>query len=316
VGSKSKTETPLRLLAALLEQRTWSQAELARRVEVHPQTVRQCMQELMDAGVPLERDDDHPHVYWSVPQSWLPEGVHLPRVHFVDLLRRLARGAAPAERDPLLKHLVDAAPSLGEMVARIQEAHVPSDVPLSSALLATLEDAWESHAVILSYRKVRGGPVEARHCSPARFVDQYQHLLARCHQSGKAQRFRLDRILGVSAAVGVEYAPLNDTEIAEALTGAVDGFRAPGPLVSVRFRLVGAEKEVGWMVEQLPEDLEVEKVASGYLVHGETGALGKLAAKLVTYGAVVRYDDEGLREAARAVVEGAGMALGMAGGGG
>lgn len=34
MGSKSKTETPLRLLAALLEQRTWSQAELARRVEV------------------------------------------------------------------------------------------------------------------------------------------------------------------------------------------------------------------------------------------------------------------------------------------
>jgi predicted DNA-binding transcriptional regulator YafY len=313
MGARSNTETPLRLLAALLEQRTWTQAELARRVGVQPQTVKRCLEELADAHVPLERDEDHPHVYWSVPQSWLPEGVHLPRAHFVDLLRRVARGAAPAERDPLLKHLVDAAPSLGGMVARIQEAHVPADAPLSSALLAQLEDAWDSHAVILSYRKTRGGGAELRYCSPARFVDRYQHLLARCHQTGRAKRFRLDRILQVTPAVGVDYKPLSEEELRDALTGAVDGFRAPGPLVSVRFRLVGDEAQVGWMVEQLPEDLVVEAVASGYLVYGETGALGKLAEKLVTFGAVVRYDDEGLREAARSVVEAA--ALGVAGGG-
>lgn len=39
MGSRSNTETPLRLLAALLEQRMWSQADLARRVGVQPQTV-------------------------------------------------------------------------------------------------------------------------------------------------------------------------------------------------------------------------------------------------------------------------------------
>lgn len=308
MGSKSTTETPLRLLAALLEKRTWAQAELARHVEVQPQTARRCLEELVAGGVPLEREDDHPHVYWSVPKSWLPDGVNLPREHFVDLLRRLAR-AAPREQDPLLRHLLDAAPSLRELVTRIRDAHLSEDAPLSSAVLVPLEDAWDSHAVILSYRKTKGGGVEARHCSPARFVDRYQHLLARCHQTGKAKRFRLDRILHVTPAVGVSYQPLDDAEIAEALAGAVDGFRAPGPLASVRFRLVGDEKAVGWMVEDLPEDLMVERIPSGYLMYGETGALGKLAAKLVGYGAVVRYDDEGLREAARAVVEGAGVAL-------
>ncbi|MCA9642815.1 MAG: winged helix-turn-helix transcriptional regulator, partial [Myxococcales bacterium] len=280
MGARSNTETPLRLLAALLERRTWTQAELARRVGVQAQTVKRCLEELA-ADVPLERDEEHPHVYWSVPQSWLPEGVHLPRAHFVELLRRVARSAPFSEHDALLKHLVDAAPSLGGMVTRIRDAHVPTDAPLSSALLAELEDAWDSHAVILSYRKTRGGGVEPRHCSPARFVDRYQHLLARCHQTGKAKRFRLDRVLHVTRAVGVDYQPLSEEEVQDALTGAVDGFRAPGPLVSVRFRLVGDEAEVGWMVEQLPEDLSVEPIASGYLVHGETGALSKLAEKLV-----------------------------------
>ena len=50
-------------------------------------------------------------------------------------------------------------------------------------------------------------------------------------------------------------------------------------------------------------------------MHGRTGALKKLAAKLVTWGAVVRYDDEGLREAARRVVADAGSALGQSGDG-
>lgn len=313
MGSKSTTETPLRLLAALLEKRTWAQAELARHVEVQPQTARRCLEELVAGGVPLEREDDHPHVYWSVPKSWLPDGVNLPREHFVDLLRRLARATTQGEQDPLLKHLLDAAPSLRDLVTRIQDAHMTGDAPLSRSVLVPLEDAWDSHAVILSYRKSKGAGVEARQCSPARFVDRYQHLLARCHQSGKAQRFRLDRILHVSPAVGVPYLPLDDAEINEALAGAVDGFRAPGPLVSVRFRLMGDAKQVGWMLEALPEDLIVEGIPSGYLVYGETGALGKLAAKLVGYGAVVRYDDEGLREAARAVVEGAGVALGAGG---
>lgn len=181
------------------------------------------------------------------------------------------------------------------------------DAPLSSNLMAQLEDAWDSHAVILSYRKTQGGGVEARHCSPARFVDRYQHLLARCHKSGRARRFRLDRILGVTRAVGVEYHPLTEAEIRDELVGSVDGFRTPGPLVSVRFRLVG--ENAGWMRQTLPEDLVAEAIPSGYLVYGETGALGKLAEKLVTFGEAVRYDDEALRDAARVVVEAARGAL-------
>jgi predicted DNA-binding transcriptional regulator YafY len=310
MGARSKTETALRVLAALLEQRTWAQAELARHVGVETQTVKRCMEELEAAGVPLESERDHPHVYWSVPSSWLPDGVNLPRELLVDLLRRLARATTTTEHDRLLTHLVSASPALREMVTRVQAAHVSDGVGFSSTVMAALEDAWDSHAVVLMYRKSRRAPMEPRVCSPACFVDRHQHLLARCHTTGLPRRFRLDRIVQVHAAPGEDYRPLSDDEVQAQLKGAVDGFRAPGDLQSVRFRLVGAAQEVAWMLEYLPEDLEVEDLEHGFLVHGQTGALDKLAAKLVSFGAVVRYDDEGLREAAQRVVDAAGVALG------
>ena len=315
MGARSKTETALRVLASLLEQRTWKQAELARHVGVETQTVKRCLEELELAGVPLESEKDHPHVYWSVPNSWLPDGVNLPRELLVDLLRRLARGTAGGEHDRLLAHLVSSCPPLREMVARVQAAHVADGTDFSSVVLAALEDACDSHPVVLMYRKSRKAPVEPRVCSPACFVDRHQHLLARCHTTGGARRFRLDRIVQVHDAHGQDYQPLSEDEVKAALTGAVDGFRAPGPLVDVRFRLVGPVNEVAWMLEHLPEDLEVEDTAQGFLLHGQSGALGKLAAKLVSFGAVVRYDDEGLRDAARRVVQEAQGALGESVGG-
>ncbi|MCA9577747.1 MAG: winged helix-turn-helix transcriptional regulator, partial [Myxococcales bacterium] len=293
MGARSSTETALRVLAALLDEPTWKQAELARHVGVSTQTVKRCLEELEAAGVPLVSDKDHPHVYWSVPRSWLPDGVNLPRELLVDLLRRVARGAT-GTHDRLLAHLVDATPDLRDMVARVQAAHVADGTGFSSSMMAALEDASDSHAVVLTYRKSRKAPVESRVCSPACFVDRHQHLLARCHTTGRARRFRLDRILAVHTVPGAEHRPLSDDEIKEQLSGAVDGFRSPGSLVSVRFRLMGPASEVGWMIEDLPEDLHVEDIDEGYLVHGQTGALGKLAAKLVTWGAVVRYDDEDL----------------------
>jgi predicted DNA-binding transcriptional regulator YafY len=275
------------------------------------------MEELEAAGVPLESEKDHPHVYWSVPKSWLPHGVTLPRELLVDMLRRVARTAMPAlpgEHDRLLAHLVLATPELREMVTRVQAAHVADGTGFSSSVLAALEDACDSHAVVLMYRKSRKAPLESRMCSPARFVDRHQHLLVRCHVTGLPRRFRLNRIEQVHTLPDEPYRPLTDDEVREQLAGAVDGFRAPGDLVDVRFRLMGSPAAVGWMLEDLPEDLNVEDLEQGFLIHGQTGALQKLAAKLVTWGDVVRYDDEGLRAAAERVVAAAVAGLGRRGG--
>ncbi|MCA9641816.1 MAG: winged helix-turn-helix transcriptional regulator, partial [Myxococcales bacterium] len=216
MGARSSTETALRVLAALLEQRTWKQAELARHVGVETQTVKRCLEELEAAGVPLESEKDHPHVYWSVPRSWLPDGVNLPRQLLADLLRRVARGATSTD-DRLLHHLVSAAPGLSDIVERVRASHMADGTGFSSSMMAALEDAWDSHAVLLTYRKHRKAPLEARVCSPACFVDRHRHLLARCHATGVAKRFRLDRIERVHDMQGEEHRPLSDDEIKEQL---------------------------------------------------------------------------------------------------
>jgi len=85
--------------------------------------------------------------------------------------------------------------------------------------MAALEDAWDSHAVVLMYRKSRKAAVESRVCSPACFVDRHQHLLARCHITGRPRRFRLDRIEQVHPVPSEPHRPLTDEEIKEELAG-------------------------------------------------------------------------------------------------
>jgi hypothetical protein len=72
VGQRSSTETVVAIVQAFLRRRTWSQAELARDVGIAVPALRKRLVELTASGFPLERDEDHPHVFWSVPRDWFP----------------------------------------------------------------------------------------------------------------------------------------------------------------------------------------------------------------------------------------------------
>ena len=74
MGRRTSSATVTKNIMALLDQPTWTQASLARRVGVKARTIRTHLNDLVEAGVPLEREEDHPHVYWSVPRGWFPGG--------------------------------------------------------------------------------------------------------------------------------------------------------------------------------------------------------------------------------------------------
>src|SRR5215203_5356345 len=74
VGQRSSTVTVVQLVQAFLEQRTWTQKALADRLEMTTPAVREKLKEL-EGVFRLERQEDHPHVYWSVPKDWFPGGV-------------------------------------------------------------------------------------------------------------------------------------------------------------------------------------------------------------------------------------------------
>jgi predicted ArsR family transcriptional regulator len=88
MSTRSPTETITLLLQAFLRQRTWAQAALARDLGLSVRTVRQHLFELEAAGVPLEREEEPPSVWWSVPRGWFPGGAFVAASEARQIARR------------------------------------------------------------------------------------------------------------------------------------------------------------------------------------------------------------------------------------
>ncbi len=91
MGQRSNTETVVAILQAFLQTRTWKQADLARTIGISVAALRKHLNELSASGFPLEREDDHPHVWWSVPKGWFPGAVLFDSESVPELLRQLSR---------------------------------------------------------------------------------------------------------------------------------------------------------------------------------------------------------------------------------
>src|SRR3954447_24347620 len=91
--------------------------------------VREKLREL-EGIFNLEREEDHPHVYWSVPRDWFPGGILFTRDQMPDLLRLLMRLPPGKARDGLLETVVRTLPK-GE--ALLHEGGLPTAVVPPSA---------------------------------------------------------------------------------------------------------------------------------------------------------------------------------------
>ena len=140
MGQRSSTETIVALLQAFLEQRTWSQADLADHIGVGVAAVRKRLQELSAHGVPLTREEDPPQVYWSVPPGWLPGAIALPASDVLELLRHLTRLPQSAARERLLQRVLAAAPRRDGLPAG-DAVVAPSLTEAEEAYLAVAEDS-------------------------------------------------------------------------------------------------------------------------------------------------------------------------------
>src|SRR5690242_19151820 len=105
---RSQTDTVVTILQALLEERSCTQAELARRAGVDSQVVRKHLKELQSHGFPLESEEEHPQVWWSVPKGWFPGAVLFDSKTVPVLLRQLGRLPQSDERDQLIQRILAA----------------------------------------------------------------------------------------------------------------------------------------------------------------------------------------------------------------
>jgi proteasome accessory factor C len=313
VGQRSSTETVVAIVQAFLQRRTWSQAELARHVGVAVPALRKRLNELTTSGFPLDREEDHPHVFWSVPKDWFPGGVVFSGEEVPDLLRQLAHLPRGAARDRLLAKVIESAPrraALGTPAAALV-TRVAS--PSEESWLPLCEDAAARRAALrVRYYTASRGAIEWRHVSVQRVVvGPPARLVAVCHRSGAIKWFRVDNVLGATVD---EHEPFRAADVAAVeafLATSLDGFHAGGAPSRCAFFV--RDPEARWVQSSLLEPMRAEVVPGGIRVTLETSAPLVVARFVVSLGGAARAETPELRvhvaELARAALEAQGAPL-------
>lgn len=284
MGSRSNTETIVAILKALLDRRTWTQAELARHVGVAVPAVRKRLLELQSNGIPLESDTDHPHVYWSVPKTWFPGGVLLSNAQVTQVLRLLSRLPCGKARDQLIESLIGALP-----VRPAPAAVVPAEsTAREQQHLSNVEDAATQKIVLrFSYFTANRGSEATRLASiqrvllgpPARFV-------AVCHRSGKLKWFRIDNMSDSKLEPAESYRAAEAAQVDAFVSSSLDGFHDGNPAREHVFFV--RDPESRWVARNLFEGMRCDEVPGGIRVTALTSALPRLARYVVGLGAATK----------------------------
>ncbi len=308
MGQRAATQTLFGIVAAFLERRTWSQAELARRLATKPDTIRRRLGELIDAGFKLEREEDHPHVYWSVPKNWFPGALAFHEGEVGDLLRLLARAPRGPLREKVLGAAVARLRNLGK-AARAPEANgVSSPVVAENEeeILRVVEDAMNDKVVLkMRYYSASRREESWRHASVHRF--EYvpkPHFVATCHRANALRSFRLSNVLDAKLDAGHVFRAASPEDLARFDEQSLGGFHVDA--VPVRCAFFVRDPEAAWVARNLPDDrIAREPAAGGARFSIDTTAPGQLARFVVGLGDAARAETPELAAEVVRLAEGA-----------
>jgi predicted DNA-binding transcriptional regulator YafY len=306
MGQRSRTETVAAVMVAMTQRRVWKQAELAREVDVQPEALRKVLNEMVSSGFRLDRDEDHPHVYWSVPKDWFPGAVLFKREDVPELVRQLRRLPRGKVRERLLGLVVEQLPARAELAPDAPiVARAASDSEQDHT--AIVEDA-AARKIALSMRYLtasRGNKSEhSRHVSvhlvdigpPARFI-------ATCHRNGDLRWFRVEGILQARLDEREPFRECSAETLADFRSASLDGYKGVGAPVSCSFFV--REPESSWVANNLIEGMRVDSAAGSIRVTVETSAVERLARYVVALGGAARPENQALAEAVAELARGA-----------
>ena len=304
MGQRSNTETVVTILQAFLQKRSWTQAELARRAEVGVNALRKHLTELSASGFPLTRDEDPPHVWWSVPKSWFPGAVLFDSESVPELLRQLSRLPRSAARDRLIGKILDAAPRPSTAPPEPSTVLTPEPSKSEEMYLPVVEDSASRRICLkFHYFTTSRGALDWRHASvhrvspgpPARFV-------AVCHRNGSLKWFRLDTVLGAHLDPSQPYRAADPDRVTAMVNESVDGFHSGDAL---RCSFFVREPESRWVERNLPSPMTAEVVPGGLLATGTTAGLLRLARYVVGLGVAAHAETPELAMLVAELAEGA-----------
>ena len=304
MGQRSTSETVILIFQAFLKDPTWKQADLARFVGITTHALRKRLDELVVAGIPLDRSEEsRSEVYWSVPRRWFPGGAYFDSSELESLVEQLAHLPPSEERERLMQAASRCLREREHMLERIRQVIVPprGEAPQHRALLA--RSAMDGTAVRCKYHSRHRGDLSDRHISVQRVEGGPRaKCLAVCHRSGRLQWFRLDALVRVELDPNEPYRKADPSDVDAVLQGSVGGFFEEGEPVEATFRLVGDGAR--WAVENLPAGMTAERTDFGFRVTARTATVHHVARHVVSLGRVAEPETPVLaREVARIAKE-------------
>lgn len=298
MGQRSATETVFGIIAAFIEESTWSQSDLAKRLETTTETVRKHLVDLQRGGLKLDSEKDHPHVYWSVPKNWLPGALAFKGEEAADLLRLLGRAPRGALRDRLIGLAVDRLARGGRAAAFDPATTQATGVaPEEEEKLAVIEDgAAQKVALKMRYHTASKGKVAWRHVSVHRIdMGPRTQIVATCHRADDLRRFRVSNVLEARLDKGEAFRPSTAAALAKLDRESFGGYRDVGPVVRCAF--VVRDPEAAWVAKNPPDDSIVsEELATGTRFVVETAGVAVLARFVAGLGEVARPETKELAE--------------------
>jgi predicted DNA-binding transcriptional regulator YafY len=308
MGQRTATETLFGIVAAFVERSTWSQAELARRLETKPETIRKQLGELQAGGFKLEREEEHPHVFWSVPKNWLPGVLHFKADEAGDLLRLLGRAPRGALRTRVLTVVLSRLRNFGKQSPPADDTGVrsPSVGEEEERWLEVFEDAIQKKSAIkLRYFAASRRNESWRHISPHRVdLGPRPCVVATCHKSQALRRFRLSNVLDAKLDPNEPFRPLAEGELATFDADSLGGFHQDGPRVRCVFFV--RDPDASWVSRNLPDErITLETTASGSRFSTDTSGVQILARYVVGLGAAATCETPELATAVATLAQGA-----------
>lgn len=292
MGQRSPTETLFGIVAAFVERPTWSQAELARKLETRPETIRKRLTELQSSGFRFEREEDHPHVYWSVPKGWLPGALAFKADEVPDVLRLLGRAPRGALRDRVLSLAMTRLASQGHLEPAGFEPNAVQTLavePEEERWLSLVEDAISKKSALkMRYFTASRRHESWRHVSIHRLdLGAKPQFIATCHRADALRRFRVGNVLDAKLDPGEPFRKTTAAALAKLDRESFGGFRDEGPTIACAFFV--RDPEAAWVGRNLPDPNIVEESATGGVrFRVETTAVSAVARFVAGLGAIAR----------------------------
>lgn len=257
--------------------------------------------------MPLEKEEDHPHVYWSVPKHWFPGGVVFDLEDWDVLVHAVLGISDERRRQKLLGRLLSgrgAGADVREGLERLHEAveATPLRPEESESVLLIERAAFEAVPLAMYYYSASRGALAWRFVSPQKVFPERLRLAAHCHSNGVLRWFRVDNIQRARLAPEEPWMKVDQETLAAFLASSVDGFR-DGTEQELVFRVQPPASH--WVRRNLLPGMQAEETTGGELKVTARGAAPVVARFIAGLGGSAVAEGEGLRALVRDVAEGA-----------